>query len=58
MKRPDVVIIGAGSAGCVTARRCAELGLKTLLLDRKPLESVGQKVCGDEISKSHFEATG
>ncbi len=58
MKRPDVVIVGAGSAGCVTARRCAELGLKTLLLDRKPLKEIGQKVCGDEISRSHFEATG
>ncbi|MFW9835513.1 MAG: geranylgeranyl reductase family protein [Candidatus Thorarchaeota archaeon] len=58
LKRPDVVIVGAGSAGCVTARRCAELGLKTLLLDRKPLKEVGQKVCGDEISKAHFEATG
>lgn len=58
MKRSDVVIVGAGSAGCVTARRCAELGLKTLLLDRKPQEEVGQKVCGDEVSKAHFEATG
>ncbi|MFX1606343.1 MAG: geranylgeranyl reductase family protein [Promethearchaeota archaeon] len=58
MKRPDVVIVGAGSAGCVTARRCAELGLKTLLLDRKPRKEVGQKVCGDEVSKSHFDDTG
>ncbi len=58
MKRPDIVIVGAGSAGCVTARRCAELGLRTLLLDRKPRSEVGQKVCGDEISKSHFEDTG
>ncbi len=58
MKRIDVVIVGAGSAGCVAARRCAELGLKTLLLDRKPKQLIGQKVCGDEVSKSHFEATG
>ncbi|MHA1136470.1 MAG: geranylgeranyl reductase family protein [Candidatus Thorarchaeota archaeon] len=58
MKRPDVIVIGAGSAGSVTARRCAELGLRTLLLDRKPQDEVGQKVCGDEVSKSHFEATG
>ncbi|TFF93416.1 NAD(P)/FAD-dependent oxidoreductase, partial [Candidatus Thorarchaeota archaeon] len=58
MKRPDVVIVGAGSAGCVTARRCAELGLQTLLLDRKDRASIGDKVCGDEISKSHFDATG
>lgn len=58
MKRQDVIVVGAGSAGCVAARRCAELGLHTLLLDRKPKKEVGQKVCGDEISKSHFEATG
>ena len=42
----------------MTARRCAELGLRTLLLERKPKKSVGDKVCGDEISKSHFDATG
>jgi len=58
LKRADVVIVGAGSAGCVTARRCAELGLKTLLVDRKDPGLVGQKVCGDEVSKTHFEATG
>ena len=58
MKRLDIIVVGAGSAGCVAARRCAELGLQTLLLDRKPKNEVGQKVCGDEISKSHFEATG
>lgn len=34
------------------------MGLKTLLLDKKSRLEVGQKVCGDEISKSHFEATG
>lgn len=58
MKRPDIIVVGAGSAGCVAARRCAELGLRTLLLDRKPKEKIGDKVCGDEVSKSHFEATG
>jgi digeranylgeranylglycerophospholipid reductase len=58
LKRQDVIVVGAGSAGCVAARRCAELGLQTLLVDRKAKKDVGQKVCGDEISKSHFEATG
>ncbi len=58
MKRVDVVVVGAGSAGCVTARRCAELGLSTLMIDRKEKPSIGEKVCGDEVSKSHFEATG
>ncbi len=52
------MVVGAGSAGCITARRCAELKLSTLLLDRKPHRLVGAKVCGDEVSKSHFEATG
>ncbi len=58
LRRPDVIVVGAGSAGSVTARRCSELGLKTLLIDRKSKKSIGQKVCGDEISKTHFEATG
>ncbi len=34
------------------------MGLQTLLIDRKPHGDVGKKVCGDEISKSHFESTG
>jgi geranylgeranyl reductase family protein len=54
----DVVVVGAGSAGCAAARRCAELGLKTLMIDRKPRGFIGQKVCGDEVSRSHFDATG
>ncbi|MFX1370158.1 MAG: FAD-dependent oxidoreductase, partial [Promethearchaeota archaeon] len=53
-----MIVVGAGSAGCVAARRCSEMKLKTLLIDKKPQNLIGQKVCGDEISKSHFEATG
>jgi geranylgeranyl reductase family protein len=34
------------------------MGLRTLLLDRKEEADIGRKVCGDEISKSHFDATG
>jgi flavin-dependent dehydrogenase len=29
-----------------------------MLLDRRPEPEIGKKVCGDEISKSHFEFTG
>lgn len=58
LKTVDVIVVGAGSAGCIAARRCAELGLKTMLFEKKPKELVGRKVCGDEISKSHFDATG
>ncbi|MBI5444268.1 MAG: FAD-dependent monooxygenase [Deltaproteobacteria bacterium] len=39
----DVVVVGAGPAGAVTAKRCAEAGLKTVILERKPLPR--EKVC-------------
>ena len=31
----DVVIVGAGHAGCEAALACARLGLETIVLDRK-----------------------
>ncbi|MEM0155281.1 MAG: NAD(P)/FAD-dependent oxidoreductase [Thermoplasmataceae archaeon] len=31
----DVIVIGAGPAGCQASKRCSDLGLKTLLIDRK-----------------------
>jgi flavin-dependent dehydrogenase len=38
----DVVIIGAGFGGPVAAKKCADAGLKTLILERS--ENVGDKV--------------
>jgi len=38
----DVVVIGAGFGGSVAAKLCAEVGLKTLLIERS--ENVGDKV--------------
>jgi digeranylgeranylglycerophospholipid reductase len=38
----DVVVIGAGFGGPVAARKCADAGLKTLLLERS--ENPGEKV--------------
>jgi geranylgeranyl reductase family protein len=43
----DVIVAGAGPAGCVVAKRCAEKGLKTLLLERRPLPR--DKVCSGLI---------
>ncbi|MBI4287908.1 MAG: NAD(P)/FAD-dependent oxidoreductase [Chloroflexi bacterium] len=40
----DVVVVGAGPAGCAGAKRCAEQGLNTLLLERHILPR--EKVCG------------
>ncbi|MHA1766115.1 MAG: NAD(P)/FAD-dependent oxidoreductase [Promethearchaeota archaeon] len=32
----DVIVVGAGSAGPAAAKKCAELGLKTLLIEKSP----------------------
>jgi electron transfer flavoprotein-quinone oxidoreductase len=42
MEEYDVVVIGAGFGGPVAAKKCAEAGLKTLMLERS--EKVGEKV--------------
>ena len=39
----DVIVVGAGPAGSAAAKRCAEGGLKTLLLEKKKLPR--DKVC-------------
>lgn len=38
----DVIVIGAGFGGPVAAKRCADAGLKTLVIERS--ENVGEKV--------------
>ena len=38
----DVVVIGAGFGGPVAAKKCADAGLKTLILERS--ENPGEKV--------------
>ncbi|UCG82300.1 MAG: NAD(P)/FAD-dependent oxidoreductase [Dehalococcoidia bacterium] len=38
----DVVVIGAGFGGPVAAKKCADAGLKTLMLERS--ENIGEKV--------------
>jgi len=55
----DVVVIGAGVAGCVLARELARDGLKTLLVDSKTFPR--DKVCGGCLSGlavSVFEQAG
>lgn len=41
----DVIVVGAGPSGSVCAARCAEAGLRTLLLERTIFPR--EKVCGD-----------
>ena len=42
MKDYDVIVVGAGFGGPVAAKKCAEAGLKTLIIERS--ENVGDKV--------------
>lgn len=39
--RPDVIVVGAGSAGCVVARRVAERGLSVVLVEAGPDYATG-----------------
>jgi len=54
----DVAVVGAGPGGCVAAATCAKLGLRTALIEEKPMDRVGEKVCGDAVGAHHFESIG
>jgi len=55
MKKYDVLVVGAGTAGCITAKTGAKAGLEVFLIDRKGRKEIGNKVCGDAIGKHHFD---
>lgn len=55
MANYDVIVVGAGTGGSVTAAALANKGLKVALLDRQPKENIGVKVCGDATSGEHFK---
>jgi geranylgeranyl reductase family protein len=54
----DVIVVGAGTAGCLAAKTTAEAGLKVCLVDRKKSEEVGEKVCGDALGEHHLRTLG
>lgn len=58
MKRFDVIVTGAGTAGCMTAKTAAKAGLNVGLVDRKEKGEIGEKVCGDACGKHHFDDLG
>ncbi|MCD6483592.1 MAG: geranylgeranyl reductase family protein [Candidatus Odinarchaeota archaeon] len=51
----DLIVVGAGTAGAIATRFGAEKGLKVLLIDAKPREKIGEKICGDAIGRHHFD---
>ncbi|HPC48491.1 MAG TPA: FAD-dependent oxidoreductase, partial [Deltaproteobacteria bacterium] len=54
----DLVIVGAGSGGCATAKVAAELGLRVLLIDKRPKDKIGDKLTFDTIPAYTFDALG
>ncbi|MBE0512264.1 NAD(P)/FAD-dependent oxidoreductase [Candidatus Bathyarchaeota archaeon] len=58
MKKFDVVVVGAGTGGCLAAKTVAEAGFDVCLMDRKREQDIGDKICGDAIGKHHFDTLG
>jgi digeranylgeranylglycerophospholipid reductase len=54
----DVIVVGAGTAGCLAAKTTAEAGLKTCLIERKRREEIGEKICGDALGEHHLKNLG
>lgn len=55
MKKFDVIVVGAGTAGCLAAKTTAEAGLNVCLVERKKQEEIGEKVCGDALGEHHLK---
>jgi geranylgeranyl reductase family protein len=45
----DVVVVGAGTAGCYAAATAARAGLDVVVLERKTEEEAGHIACGDAL---------
>jgi len=58
LKKFDVVVVGAGTGGCLAAKTVAEAGFDVCLIDRKREQDIGDKVCGDAIGRHHFDTLG
>jgi digeranylgeranylglycerophospholipid reductase len=58
LQKYDVIVVGAGTAGCLAAKTTAEAGLKVCLLERKKKEEIGEKICGDALGEHHLRTLG
>ncbi|MEM2020925.1 MAG: digeranylgeranylglycerophospholipid reductase [Zestosphaera sp.] len=55
MSSYDVVVVGAGIAGASLAYFLSGKGFKTLVIDMRSFERVGDKPCADAVGKHHFD---
>jgi len=51
----DVVIVGAGPGGALTAKTLDDSNLSVCLIDAKRKEKIGEKICGDAVGKEFFD---
>ncbi len=51
----DIIIVGAGTSGSFAAYHLSKMGFRTAIIERKPEEEIGNKVCGDGIGSHHFD---
>jgi digeranylgeranylglycerophospholipid reductase len=58
MEKYDAIVVGAGTAGCLAAKTIAEKGLKVTLIEKKPKEEIGEKICGDALGEHHLKFLG
>jgi geranylgeranyl reductase family protein len=58
MEKFDAIVVGAGTAGCLAAKTMAEKGLKVCLVEKKPREEIGEKICGDALGEHHLTFLG
>ena len=54
----DAIVVGGGVAGLFYSRLVAEKGFSVALVEMKPLKKIGEKVCGDAISREYFKKLG
>lgn len=45
----DIIVVGAGTAGCIIANLLSKKGFNVCIIDSKRAEEVGKKVCGDAL---------
>lgn len=58
MEKFDVLVVGAGTAGCLAAKTAVEEGLKVCVVESKKREDIGVKVCGDALGEHHLKTLG
>ncbi|MGQ9530571.1 MAG: geranylgeranyl reductase family protein [Candidatus Bathycorpusculaceae bacterium] len=58
MEKFDVIVVGAGTAGCLAAKTVAEADLNVCLVERKRREEIGEKICGDALGEHHLKSLG